>query len=222
MSDGLLVLDLDPTAAPATAIALEETLLAAVADGREKAVLRIWECAEAIALPRYRLRALKGDRGRRPLCGRRSGGSAVCLGPGVLCVSLIVPIVDGEPTIEAAYRLWLEGLDEALSAYEVAVNPGAVSGAFCDGAFNGVVDGRKLAGTAQRRRGRAALVHGCLLVDVDREEYCTALAELGVEARPGRVTTLREEAGHEIDGAELVRRIVAGFASSAARRFLTR
>lgn len=61
------------------------------------------------------------------------------------------------------------------------------------------VDGRKVAGTAQRRSGQSMLHHGCLLVDVDTSVLSEALAadpekfrSKGVSSHRARVANLRE------------------------------
>lgn len=203
--------ELDPAADPQLALAGEEALMAAVAaEGVE--TLRVWECAEAIVISR-RLRRRLGDRDLGPgVLVRPSGGTAVALGPGVVSISLALPLRDGRPLIEAAYGRWIEGVASGLrSSFGVEVGAGAVPGAFCDGNYNAVVGARKLAGTAQARRGGVILVHGCLLVDVDRERYCRTLAAVEEEADPALITTLREEAGREIGREELLAAIAAGF-----------
>lgn len=212
MTAPLLLAELDPAADPRRAIEGEEALIAAVAEGRVGATLRVWECAEAIVISR-RLRRQLGDAELDPRVHvRLSGGTAVALGPGVLSISLALPLEDGKPMIEAAYDLWIDGVARALRAgYGVEVGAGAVPGTFCDGNYNAVVGDRKLAGTAQARRRGVVLVHGCLLVDVDRERYCRSLAVVGEETDPGLITTLREEAGREIDREGLLAAIAAGF-----------
>ncbi len=61
------------------------------------------------------------------------------------------------------------------------------------------VDGRKVAGTAQRRSGQRMLHHGCMLVDVDTSVLSGALAadpekfrSKGVASHRARVANLRE------------------------------
>lgn len=61
------------------------------------------------------------------------------------------------------------------------------------------VDGRKVAGTAQRRAGQRMLHHGCVLVDVDTSALAGALAvdpekfrSKGVASHRARVANLRE------------------------------
>jgi lipoate-protein ligase A len=206
-----LLAELDPAADPQRALAGEEALMATVAEERRE-VLRVWECAEAIVISR-RLRRQLGDADLGPgVLVRSSGGTAVALGPGVVCISLALPLIDGRPLIEAGYRRWIEGLASGLGpSYGVEVSAAAVPGAFCDGNYNAVVGTRKLAGTAQARRRGVLLVHGCLLVDVDRERYCRRLAAVEDETDPALITTLREEAGREIDRGELLAAIAAGF-----------
>jgi lipoate-protein ligase A len=218
---GRRLLELDPAAPPAQAVALDDVLAMAVGAGRMPPTLRIWRCGPAVVAPRRCLRgpAHPGLAGW-PLCGRSSGGEAVVLGPGVLCVSLILPLVKGTPALEQAYRAWLDGVCAGIQmACGVPVSSGRVPGAFCDGRYNAVVEGRKLGGTAQSRRHGSVVVHGCLLIDVDLAWYCRTLDVVAGRDCPagahGRhIAALRQVAGRAIDLRELADAMTGGFAAT--------
>jgi lipoate-protein ligase A len=130
-------------------------------------------------------------------------------------VSIILPQrrLD-DPPIEDGYRMWVELLDAALRpAFGVAVEGARVEGAFCEGAWDAAVGGRKLAGTAQSRRGGAVVVHGTILVDVDRHEYVRLLEAVeGVRYDPEQVVSL-----HELTDRSVTPMEVAGVVARAAR-----
>ena len=217
---GRRLLELDSAAPPAQAVALDDVLAVNVGTGRAPATLRVWQCGPAIVAPRRCLRELEQvSHAGWPLCGRSSGGEPIALGPGILCVSLILPLVRGTPTLDQSYLLWLNGVSAGIQlAYGVDVSHGRVRGAFCDGSYNAVVDGRKLGGTAQSRRNGCVIVHGCLLVDVDLARYCRtldALADRSWQVGADRhITALRQVVGHDIDLIELADAITEGFAAS--------
>lgn len=100
-----------------------------------------------------------------PVVVRATGGTAVVQGPDVLTLSLAFE-PEGQD-LNAAYDSLRAVSAAALSTFTVEPVLAAVDDAYCDGAHNIVVDGRKLAGTAQRRRRGtrpAVLVHAALSV----------------------------------------------------------
>lgn len=116
-----------------------------------------------------------------PVLVRSSGGGAVPQGPDTLNLSVILPVMRGFH-IEDGFALICGMLTEALTRFEVVVKTGPVAGAFCDGAWNVTVGGRKLAGTAQRWSGvagrRVALLHAALQTAPMRPSIWPALASL--------------------------------------------
>lgn len=102
-----------------------------------------------------------------PVTFRQSGGACVFHGPGVLCVSgLLVSARDPAP-VDRVYEDFADALGAAVSSMGASgVSVGPAPDAPCDGRFNLLVDGRKLAGLAMRRRMRdgrtVSLVHACL------------------------------------------------------------
>jgi len=95
----------------------------------------------------------------------------------VLNIALACALPDGDEVgrrIDIAYERLLEPLALWLAENGLKAGVGAVPGAFCDGRFNLTLEGRKLAGTAQRwRRSRdgrpVVLAHAALLIEDWRE-----------------------------------------------------
>lgn len=105
--------------------------------------------------------------------------------------------------INFSFLVWVE--KNRLSGFEEFMRP--MVAALHDLGINAeytsrndiTVDGRKVAGTAQRRSGQRMLHHGCVLVDVDTSALAGALAadpekfrSKGVASHRARVANLRE------------------------------
>lgn len=89
-----------------------------------------------------------------PVVVRDSGGTAIPHLPETLQFTLALPRGPGhEPSIEAVYRALGTPVQQALARLGVDASFGEVPRSFCDGRFNLVVDGRKVAGSAQRWTG---------------------------------------------------------------------
>ncbi len=111
-----------------------------------------------------------------PVVLRSTGGDVVPQSAGILNIAFSFRAAPSPDFgINAAYRLLCGPLIEALARLGVDACCGKVPGALCDGDFNLVVDGRKLAGTAQRwrrlggadRGSVAILAEAAILVDAD-------------------------------------------------------
>lgn len=184
---------------PASQLAREAALGEAVARGDSPPTFRLWRNQRALVVSR-RERRLPGfeTASRRlaregwPVFVRDSGGGAVPHGEGILLLSLVVPR-RGAPvfSIEAFYRALCAPLQLALGDLGIETDFGSAPGAFCDGRFNLLHRGRKLAGTAQRWRGGPAgtgavrghvLAHALLIVDPDLSAANAALNRFHVLA----------------------------------------
>ena len=98
---------------------------------------------------------------------RDTGGGPVALGPACLNVSWLTPL-NSVTSIEQGYLAFCQPLLAALAGFGVQAYCAALPGSYCDGRFNLLVAGRKLAGTAQRiygtAQGPARLSHAVLHV----------------------------------------------------------
>lgn len=114
-----------------------------------------------------------------PVYVRDTGGDVTPQSSGVINASaaFVVPRT-ANLSIRTTYQRFCEPLLSFLGVLGIDAYLSSVPGAFCDGAFNIVVDGRKLAGTAQRWRltrtrdgspAVAVLAHAAILADADIE-----------------------------------------------------
>jgi lipoate-protein ligase A len=152
---------------PAENLALDEALLDGCEAGGPE-VLRFWSPASPAVILGYANRASREANERTcaadgvPILRRASGGGAVVQAPGCLDYALVLRM-DRHPAlggIGTTSRFVLErlchGLEPLIGAeLEVA------------GATDLACGARKVAGNAQRRRGRALLFHGVFLLAAD-------------------------------------------------------
>lgn len=155
----------------ADGIAREATLLQ-----EAKPSLLVWRADEnALVVPRALARragfadaATNAHAAGWAMTTRGSGGGIVPQGPGTLNLAMVVPCPPGFST-EDGYQLICGALTESLTRFDITSDTGARHGVFCDGDWNILVGGRKLAGTAQRWSGsshsRVALIHAMILMD---------------------------------------------------------
>ncbi|HZF15091.1 MAG TPA: hypothetical protein VE046_04020 [Steroidobacteraceae bacterium] len=159
-------------------LALEQSLLAEFTARALPTRTLVWESAQALVvspsdrqLPRYANAANASAIDGWPIAVRSSGGSAVPVGPGSLCISVLMSWSGKPPSLARGYELICEPVVAALTSLGVNASIGPAPGSFCDGKYNVLVDGRKIAGTAQRRTARAdggaILAHAMLIVDAD-------------------------------------------------------
>lgn len=176
----------------ADALDEEARLLALVAGGDSDFEAMLWTAGQSLVAPRSigrlpgfeRVTKESAERGW-PVALRSSGGGFVPQGPGILNLSLM-HVLRGEDARDLAstYRVLTAPICRAAS-HLGAVSVGPVVGSFCDGNYNVVLDGRKLAGTAQRwtlrRDGSgdsAVLAHAIILCSPGLEDACRAINRL--------------------------------------------
>jgi lipoate-protein ligase A len=157
-------------------LALDEALLQDADAGQGGAVIHVWEPSErAVVLGascRIRddvfLEACAADGVK--ILRRTSGGGTVLVGPGVLCVTVILP-EDAAPllsTVDGAQRYVLEWLAASIASAGTPVT--------LAGRGDLVLDGRKVAGSAQRRLKHWFMVHCSILYDFAIEPIARYLA----------------------------------------------
>lgn len=159
----------------------ESTTLLEVYSGSSQGSLVFWSSAPAIVvsrrdsrLPRFELACESFREKSVEVLLRESGGSAVPQGPGVLNASLV--FAPGKSySIEQLYLEFCEALIHGLSRVGLPASIGSVEGAFCDGRYNVVLAGRKLAGTAMKLKGKlgqpsAVLAHAMILVEMSPKD----------------------------------------------------
>ncbi len=206
---------------PEEGVAADVTLSRLAGRHPGRGVFRIWENGRAIVVsPREERRS--GFRGAAatlaaegwPVVVRASGGTAVPHSPGILQVSLALPLAGIQSlSLETAYRALGEPVRGALETLGVETDYGEVPRSFCDGRFNLVSGGRKIAGSAQRWwggvpptgiPGASVLAHLSLFVDADMTGATRAVNRFyalaggsGGGFDPSAVTTVRERMHEE-------------------------
>ncbi|WP_445398621.1 lipoate--protein ligase family protein [Zobellella sp. An-6] len=176
---------LPPLLSPEQGLAREQQLLEAVVRGGRDYGFLLWRSRRALVVPTASSRLpgfeLAGQRLARrgwPLVLRQTGGDLTVQSPHLLNVAMVFTLTPAPGAIGQAYRRFCRPLLAALAEMGIDAYCGAVPGAFCDGDYNLVVDGRKLAGTAQRwrkaqgRETQAVLAHAAILCDEDEGELC--------------------------------------------------
>jgi lipoate-protein ligase A len=175
----------------------------------------LWQTPSCIVVPRShtsnarfeQAAVASTDRGW-PVHIRDTGGGAVVQGNGVLNLSMVFMAELMVPDrIGASYRFLCAPLMAMLSGRGVESGYRAIAGTMCDGAYNVVVGGRKLAGTAQRWKslGRsrpgeyAVLAHFALFSNLDHVMAARAINALYADMG----TDLRIEARTHINWAEI-------------------
>ncbi|WP_209037487.1 lipoate--protein ligase family protein [Mameliella alba] len=163
---------------------------------QERPVVLLWSSeTPSLVLPATLMRspqvqdvAVQAKRAGIPVVTRRSGGGIVPQGPGTLNLALVFPAPPGFQ-LEDGYRLICHSLAEALTRFDIRSTTGAREHSFCDGSWNVLVQGRKLAGTAQRWRSTGAgpivLAHAAILVSRPDAAHWTMMEQLHRAAFPG-------------------------------------
>ncbi len=173
-------------------LAFDDALLERSDQDDGPSVLRLWEFP--------RLAVVLGASGRRDydvdleacrrdgvLLGRRgSGGGTVLLGPGVICLSVVLPIA-GVPDGRAVDRAQIAVLARVAESLSRALgDPVEVHGS-----GDLTLSDRKFAGSAQRRLRRFLLVHASILYEIDLDLIPRYLRE------PPRQPSYRRSRSHD-------------------------
>jgi lipoate-protein ligase A len=175
--------------APADHLAWEEAALDAVEAGESPPLLWFWESSGPFVVLGYGQRAAaEADldacgRDGVPVLRRCSGGGAVVQGPGCLNYGVAVPIEPDGPTASiTGTNDWV--MERQRRAIEAAAGRPVARRGDTDLA----VGDRKFSGNAQRRKRRALLFHGTLLLafDLDTLARWLRFPSLQPDYRAGR------------------------------------
>ncbi len=135
---------------------------------------------------------------------RVSGGSAVYTDPGQLIYSIIMGRGSLPESPQDTFRILCQGLVHALDELGVRAEYKPINDI--------LVDGRKISGSAQLRRGNAVLQHGTLLVTVD---YDAMFAVLRSSKREQSSMISLSEVLDPVPSMERVKKaVVSGFSST--------
>lgn len=204
---------------PAWNMALDEALLEAHAEG-DAPVLRLYRWSPpALSLGRFQPAADVPVPAGAALVRRITGGSAIHHRTDEVTYAVVAPYaLFGPRDPRAAYHAVHAAIADALARLGVPLAPrsapigraGLTGMCFANPTdYDLVAGGRKLVGSAQRRRGRAFLQHGSLPVSPDREvPGAVSLTELlGGPAPPAEsieqaiVDAFQERLGPAVDDA---------------------
>lgn len=146
--------------------------------GDDRATIRLWNNRQCLITTRpiarregFAAASEQAERAGWPVYIRHSGGATVVHRRGILNVSLFRAGKGSPPPIEAPYEELIRRIATALKTLGIAVSSGSLPGSYCDGRFNILASGRKIAGTACHSRigsrGYAQLAHASLVVEGD-------------------------------------------------------
>lgn len=105
---------------------------------------------------------------------RRSGGTTVPHGPGILCITDISASTE-KKDIKGSYQVFCQRIQKQLDTLNFHTEVGPAGGAYCDGDYNVLLDNKKLVGTSQRwKRGAdntlIVMSHAVMLVTCEASE----------------------------------------------------
>jgi len=223
----------DPPASGAWNMAVDEVLLDGVAAGRSPATLRFYSWRPAcLSLGYFQTFAVVDTDGCRAndvdIVRRPTGGRAI-LHDRELTYSVTLPastlghdagIVPSYHRLSLALQAGLHALGVPATLAPLAATPAAADhGPVCfdrPSAHEILLDGRKLVGSAQVRRGGALLQHGSIVIEpqIDRLLACLRLADedRGPAARERLQNAMGGLAGvADVDAARLTASLAAAF-----------
>lgn len=127
---------------------------------------------------------------------RNSGGRSVANDLGVLNFSLIL---NNKKSAHENYLFFYHFMKDALAPLNLTFDVGQVDGAYCPGKFDISINGKKVAGTAQRRIGTNVTVGAYLSVNGDQKERSQIISDFykitqdSIVVYPEKLTTLQDE-----------------------------
>ncbi|MDA8205891.1 MAG: lipoate--protein ligase family protein [Thermaerobacter sp.] len=116
-----------------------------------------------------------------PVFMRIGGGSAVLLDEDCLSFAVSQPCRDFT-VWEANFRSMAQGVIDGLRNIDIDAGFGRAVGSYCEGPYDLVANGRKIAGIAQAIRGGFALVSGMLLIRQDPQKTTQLLQQFYIRA----------------------------------------
>ena len=132
--------------------AWEERRLGAMRDDLAGPIHYGWVPEDSLSISRSEARRVGLDElgyAAEPVAVRATGGTVVPQGAGTMNVTLFTRH-RRHPGIRPFYEAWCEALREGFAEIGMKTTVGPCEGSFCDGDYNILLDGKKLAGTAQR------------------------------------------------------------------------
>ncbi len=165
---------------------LEQQLLDQVLSGQVQCGYALWRSKQALVVPksatnRSNFQAASDYCAEQgwPVVIRSTGGELTPQSEGFINLTMAIKCKKGQMSIRDSYRVICNAMLGWLADNGIQGECASIEGAFCDGDFNVVVGGQKLAGTAQRwkkitnplartdDRDMALLMHAVILCDGD-------------------------------------------------------
>lgn len=118
---------------------------------------------------------------------RHSGGAAVPLDSGVVNLSLILPITEKRHNqdFHQDFEIMVQLIREALQDTGRTVDAGEITGAYCPGAFDLSIHGRKFCGIAQRRQNKSFIIQAFIIAEGSGAERASLVRSFYDKAAEG-------------------------------------
>ena len=135
----------------------ENEVIAAIGDSQEhNSIWACWQANEGLCITAKEKRFADYDLAKKEfqqqgleIAARRSGGTTVPHGDGIIALTHIAKS-HRPKNISQAYLEFCRNIQNVLSSLGFETHVGAAKGAYCDGDYNVLINGLKLAGTSQR------------------------------------------------------------------------
>ena len=183
-----------PIYSPEIALALEKDMLESVTIREADFQFSIWQTTQCLVAPKSLGRNVNFEAAQTslqeqswPIFLRDTGGDITPQGQGILNVSLAYLAPKNKLSIKQVYIDFCTPILSLLKDFELDAYCSSVPNSFCDGAFNIVIGGKKLAGTAQRWKQikdksgqvhKAIFIHALILINTDIEASCSTINQL--------------------------------------------
>jgi lipoate-protein ligase A len=193
---------------PHAGLALHEALADELTSRSSASKLVVWRCTAALLVTLSETRLLRFDETAAqmqavgwPVVVRKSGGGTCPVGPGTVQIATI-EVAPPDATMGIRYEALAKLLHSTLAWFRIDCRIAPVPGAYCPGRYDLSVEGRKIAGMAQRwfrnRQGvRCVIVSASLNVEESPDglasvvnEFC-ANAGTAFRCQPAALTNMR-------------------------------
>lgn len=160
------------------------------------AILHFWPTAPAVFLGGMDMRTPFIDQGLKflidkaqlPTIIRPAGGLAVVSDPGILNFTLVLNTGDQRLPIDQAYQVMVDLMNEVLAPYDLVGKTGQVDDSYCPGAYDFSVNGKKIAGIAQRRIGQAVGIYVYVSLKGPQDQRGQLIRDFYTQAIQGQET----------------------------------
>ncbi|RLK63128.1 protein--protein lipoyl transferase [Atopobacter sp. AH10] len=156
---------------------LDDTLLHYISQRQDSGACHFWPSHKRVILgamdkrlPYFEDAILSLEKAGYPPVVRTAGGLGVVDDPGVLNFSLLLANPHQKISIDGAYEIMLDLIRSWLAPYRLEVTHQEVPDSYCPGSYDLTVNGKKIAGLAQRRLSHAVGIMIYLSLSGKQEE----------------------------------------------------